>query len=179
MWRGRYGAWGYSPLDQIDRRNAHELRLVWVRPLENTCATMTPAADPAAAGPYGLQTTNRITPGKRNVGVIEGISAETGKRLWKIEQRAATTSLLSTGGGLLFGGDVAGRFRAYDLRNGKVLWQVNLGAPVTGNPVSFAANGKQYIAVSTGTSPDATALLKLTPELHPGAGNNLFVFALR
>ena len=64
---------------------------------------------------------------------------------------------MSTGGGLLFGGDVNGRFRAYDQRTGEVLWEVNLGAPVNGYPVTFAVNGKQYVAVSTGGSGSRSA----------------------
>jgi alcohol dehydrogenase (cytochrome c) len=87
-------------------------------------------------------------------------------------------SLMSTGGGLLFGGDANGRFRAYDQRNGEIIWETNLGAPVNGYPASFAVNGKQYVAVSTGGSGLAFGLGRLTPELRPGSGNQLFVFAL-
>jgi hypothetical protein len=34
------------------------------------------------------------------------------------------------------------------------------------------------VAVSTGTASNASINLRMTPELHPSAGNNLFVFAL-
>ena len=78
------------------------------------------------------------------------MSTVTGRTEWKFEQRAATMSLVTTGGGLLFGGDVAGRFRAFDQKSGAILWEVNLGSQVTGFPVSYAVNGRQYIAVSTG-----------------------------
>ena len=44
MWRGGYGNWGYSPLDQIDRGNVHELRLVWSF-----------AFEPAGPGSRGMQ----------------------------------------------------------------------------------------------------------------------------
>ena len=87
-------------------------------------------------------------------------------------------SLVATGGGLLFGGDTNGRFRAFDQDTGAVLWEVNLGSPVSGYPISFAADGQQYIAVSTGTSGNASITLRMTPELQPSMGNNLFVFAL-
>ncbi len=53
---------------------------------------------------------------------------------------------MTTAGGLLFGGDTAGRFRAYDAETGAVLWEVNLGSHVTGFPATFAVNGKQYVA---------------------------------
>jgi alcohol dehydrogenase (cytochrome c) len=85
---------------------------------------------------------------------------------------------MSTGGGLLFGGDANGHFRAFDQRTGEVLWDINLGAAVNGYPVTYAVAGKQYVAVSTGGSGLAFGLARLTPELHPGSGNQLFVFAL-
>ena len=97
---------------------------------------------------------------------------------WKYEQRAGTTSLITTGSGLLFGGDVNGRFRAFDQKTGTVLWETNLGSPVTGYPATFAVGGKQYVAVSTGSSLATGGLARLTPELRPSNGNNLFVFAL-
>ncbi len=71
-----------------------------------------------------------------------------------------------------------GRFRALDQDTGKVLWEVNLGLPVTGYPIAFAVNGKQFIAVSTGSSLTSSGLMTLTPELHPSASNAVFVFSL-
>jgi alcohol dehydrogenase (cytochrome c) len=87
-------------------------------------------------------------------------------------------SLLTTGGGLLFGGDSAGHFRAFDQKSGKVLWEVSLGSSVTGYPVTYTAHGKQYVAVSTGVSLAGGGSLGLTPEIHPAGANGLFVFAL-
>jgi alcohol dehydrogenase (cytochrome c) len=85
---------------------------------------------------------------------------------------------MSTGGGVLFGGDVNGRFRAYNAENGDVLWEVNLGSPVNGYPVTFEVDGRQYVAVSTGGSGLAFGLARLTPDIKPGSGNQLYVFAL-
>ena len=87
-------------------------------------------------------------------------------------------SLISTGGELLFGGDVNGRFRAYDQQNGDILWEVNLGSPVNGYPATFEVDGRQFVAVSTGGSGLAFGLGRLTPELRTGSGNQLYVFAL-
>ena len=69
-----------------------------------------------------------------------------------------------------------GRFRALDHDTGEILGEVNLGSPVTGFPVSYAVDGRQYIAVATGTG--AGINLRMTPELRPSRGNNLFVFSL-
>jgi alcohol dehydrogenase (cytochrome c) len=87
-------------------------------------------------------------------------------------------SLVATGGGLVFGGDANGRFKAMDDKSGKVLWEVNLGSPVSGYPITFAVNGKQYVAVTTGTSLVAGSTARMTPELQPSAAANVFVFAL-
>jgi len=58
------------------------------------------------------------------------------------------------------------------------LWEINLGSSVTGFPISFAVDGRQYVAVSTGSATTASGFVRLTPEIRPSAGNNLFVFAL-
>ncbi len=158
-------------------------------PLRNTCARMlsteTPRGERELAlteggqrplAIYALAARHQIAPGTEQLGSIHAISVETGETAWLFEQRAATQSLVTTGGGLIFGGDANGRFRAFDQETGDILWEINLGSPVTGYPVSFAVDGRQYVAVATGTG--AGINLRMTPELRPSRGNNLFVFAL-
>jgi PQQ-dependent dehydrogenase (methanol/ethanol family) len=149
-------------------------------PLQNTCMATTVIADPDDFGSslYGISNKVQFPQGVDKVGTIYAISAETGATTWQYEQRAGMLSLVATGGGLVFGGDAAGYFKAFDDRNGKVLWSINLGSPVSGYPVSFAVDGKQYIAVSTGPSLVAGATVRMTPEFRPGAANQIYVFAL-
>jgi alcohol dehydrogenase (cytochrome c) len=148
-------------------------------PLQNLCMNAKVTAgsrDPSLV--YGLQMPAILAPGTDKVGSVWAISVETGKTLWKYEQRAGMLPLVATGGGLIFGGDASGRFRAFDDRSGKVLWEVNLGAPVSGFPVSFSVDGKQYVAVTTGNSLVANSTNRLTPEFKPSAASNVYVFAL-
>ena len=158
-------------------------------PLRNTCARMLSTQNVrgerelalTAGGQrplaiYALAARHQLAPGTEALGTVHAISVETGTTTWLYEQRAATLSLVATGGGLLFGGDANGRFRAFDQETGDILWEINLGSPVAGYPVSFAVNGRQYVAVATGTG--AGINLRMTPELTPSTGNNLFVFAL-
>jgi PQQ-dependent dehydrogenase (methanol/ethanol family) len=145
-------------------------------PLQNTCAEITANGDRSSL--YALSSQPEIAPGSNNVGTVHAISVETGATTWKYEQRAGTTSLITTGSGLIFVGDLNGRFRALDQNTGKVLWETNLGSSVTGYPITYAVGGKQYVAVSTGTSLATGGVARLTPELHPSGGNNIFVFAL-
>ena len=155
-------------------------------PLRNTCANMLATAnfesDTAQAltaggqgglAIYSLAARHQITPGTENLGTVRAISAETGQTEWLYEQRAGTMSLAATGGGLIFGGDSNGRFRAHDHETGEILWEVNLGSSVSGYPITFAVDGKQYVAVNTGNGQ-----VNLTPELHPSRGTNVYVFAL-
>ena len=143
--------------------------------LQNTCMDAT-AVDNNSA--YQFTSVGRIAPGTDKVGTLYAISAETGKTLWKYEQRAGMMSLVATGGGLIFGGDTEGKFRAFDQETGKILWEVNLGSLVTGYPITFSVNGKQYVAASTGNSLVSSGLNTLARELHPANASNVFVFAL-
>ena len=131
-------------------------------PLQQACQSVTstleePSPDRSL---YGIRREREDPPGGRR-GTVHAISVETGRTSWEFEEEARTFSLVATAGGLLFGGDDNGRFRALDDRTGEVLWEVNLGSPVLGFPISYAANGKQYVATSVG-----------------GMANTLFVFAL-
>ena len=60
--------------------------------------------------------------------------------------------VLTTAGNLLFGGSDEGYFFALDARNGQLLWKANLGGTVASGPMSYSVDGKQYIAVSAGSS---------------------------
>ena len=158
-------------------------------PLRNTCARMLAtdnvrserALALTAGGQggleiYSLAARHQLTPGTDQLGTVHAVSAETGRTLWLHEQRAATMPLMATGGGLVFGGDLNGRFRAFDQETGEVLWEINLGSPVVGFPISYAVDGRQYVAINTGAGGGIN--LRMTPELRPSSGSNLFVFAL-
>jgi len=148
-------------------------------PLQNTCAELTATLDkPSLDSLYGFTSNPTRATGSDKVGTVQAISVETGATTWKYEQRAGTMSLLATASGVLFGGDANGRFRAFDQNTGKVLWVVNLGPAVTGYPVTYAVSGKQYVAVSTGSSLQSGGVLRLTDELKPGNVNALYVFSL-
>jgi alcohol dehydrogenase (cytochrome c) len=150
-------------------------------PLQNMCMEATVGSgerDPGAV--YGISGRDMITPGAGgNVGTAFAISAETGATEWKYEQRAGMMSMVSTGGGLVFGGDVVGGFRAFDDETGEVLWEIDLESPVSGYPVSFGVDGKQYIAVATGSSLVAGSASRLTPDVAAASSAPvLHVFAL-
>jgi alcohol dehydrogenase (cytochrome c) len=147
-------------------------------PLQNVCMTATTTVDTRDPSKvYGIRMVPQLAPGTKMVGTVWAISAETGATTWKVEQQAGALSLAVTAGGLVFGGDANGHFRAFDDRNGKVLWDINLGSSVSGYPISFAADGKQYVAVITGPSLVANSEERVA-ELPQGNAPNVFVFTL-
>ena len=93
------------------------------------------------------------------------------------EDRASASS--TTGGGLAFIGDLDRYFKAFDVKTGKVVWQTRLGSAPHGYPVTYAAGGKQYIAVTTGMGVFKLVTAQQSPDIYqPSGGNMLYVFEL-
>lgn len=116
-------------------------------------------------------------------GMVKGYRVATGELLWEYKQAAPWLGgLVSTGGGLIFGGDINRRFRALDQETGEVLWQSILNSRITGGAISYAVDGRQYVAVAAGGgSSSSYETFGLTPELNleaPRGSNTMFVFAL-
>jgi alcohol dehydrogenase (cytochrome c) len=60
--------------------------------------------------------------------------------------------VLSTAGGLVFTGDSEGNVIALDASSGKALWHFQMGGAVYAAPMTFAVDGKQYVAIAAGSS---------------------------
>jgi alcohol dehydrogenase (cytochrome c) len=60
--------------------------------------------------------------------------------------------ILTTASDVLFTGGREGTFVALDARNGSLLWRTTLGGPMIMNPITYAVDGKQYIAVNAGSA---------------------------
>ena len=94
------------------------------------------------------------------LGDIEAYDPVKQKIVW--EQRLDlpfNSGILSTGGGLEFYGNMHGDFNALDARTGKTLWKMRLGSGIGQGAISYAVNGKQYIAVVVGRSVSVPAFM--------------------
>jgi alcohol dehydrogenase (cytochrome c) len=92
-------------------------------------------------------------------GAVIAIDPRTGEKKWKFPMTDTTDSgLLTTASDLLFTGGREGYFQALDARTGALLWKTILGGPIVSGPMTYQADGKQFIAVAAGHSLFAFAL---------------------
>src|SRR5260370_5188956 len=81
------------------------------------------------------------------------------KKVWgSKEDLPFNGGTLSTGGNLVFSGNLHGDFRAIDAKTGKVLWSKNLGSGIGAGPVTHSVGGKQYVAIAVGRTAALPAL---------------------
>lgn len=130
------------------------------RPVEYVPGQTYVGAYPTMAMPaLGVRPVNQRIP-EDGYGAIQAIAPQTGDIVWRHDMADVTDSgVLSTASNLVFAGGREGFFYALDARTGEELWRQNLGGQVASGPMSYALDGRQYIAVA--------------------AGGALFVYALR
>ena len=86
-------------------------------------------------------------------GSVIALDPQTLQRKWTFQQYDVTDSgILTTATDLLFTGGREGYFHALDARTGAVLWKASLGGQIANGPMSYAVDGKQYVAVISGNS---------------------------
>lgn len=116
----------------------------------------------------GFDVQQKVNPNSNGLfGRVGALNLRTQRVVWANRRRAAQASAtLATAGGLVFEGASDRTFRALESRTGKVLWETPLNETPNAFPISFEADGTQYVAIVTGggTTFDAT-YRHLTPEI--------------
>ena len=135
-----------------------------------------------AKGGVDMRYTARLAPGSDGkFGRIAALDLQKREIVWTHRQRIPfASSALATAGGVLFTADLDRYFSAYDQASGKALWRARLSAPAESTPITYSANGRQYVAVVAGSGSVLSAAGRgLVPELTaPVAGITLVVFEL-
>jgi len=84
-------------------------------------------------------------------GVLRAFDVNQNKVVWEWSNRTPLIShTLSTAGDLVFQGTPEGKVVALNAKNGQELWSFSLGTPQSGGIMSYAVDGKQYLAVAAG-----------------------------
>jgi PQQ-dependent dehydrogenase (methanol/ethanol family) len=116
-----------------------------------TAGSETRITDPFAQAFMAAEWVGTNPPNDTTHGRITARHPVTGEIAWeKRYDIIPHSALLTTAGGLLFNGTYDGYVEALDAKTGEVLWRFNNGSGHNGGIVSYAAGGKQYIAVATG-----------------------------
>lgn len=166
---------GYSPKTQM-------LYLPMTEYCSNTTPTPLEAGEKYTGGGRAVYARVPIPNSDGKFGRLEAVNLTNQKSAWVQRQRAAMSSgVMPTAGGVVFAGTLDRYFRAYDDTNGKILWESRLNNALNAPPISFAVNGKQYVAIAVGNgSSQLRSLNTLTPDIkNPDGGATLWVFALQ
>jgi alcohol dehydrogenase (cytochrome c) len=101
------------------------------------------------------------SPGEKFEKLLLAYNVGTGLIAWRYPQTGpghSSGGTMTAAGGLVFFGDDAQSFEAVDAQAGKPLWHFNMGQDISASPMTYAVDGKQYVAIA--------------------AGSDIFVFAL-
>ena len=105
--------------------------------------------------------------GKSMYTAVRALNPATGDLVWERRhaprmENTETGGLLSTAGGLLFGGD-QNTFFALDAKTGQMLWSMQMGGKINAAPVTYVLDGVQHVAISAGRDLIAFALVGRQP----------------
>jgi alcohol dehydrogenase (cytochrome c) len=136
------------------------------------CGTFAKAADARyVEGQFYMGGSSRAEPPAKSHGWLTAVDASTGAVRWKYESpRPMLAAVTTTSANLIFTGELLGDFMALDAKTGEVLYRFNTGGRMNGGVITYAINGKQYVAVASGAANGFWAV--------PPGSATIIVFAL-
>jgi len=153
-------------------------------PIVEACMDLVPVPDGERGSlTTGVRWTVRPRPeSDGNYGRLEALNLETQETEWIARQRAPlTTGALVTAGDLVFAGDLDRWMNAFDAGTGERLWDVRLNDVPNSAPITYSANGRQYLALIVGSGGyQSQSYGVLVPEIQnpPDRGAALWVFEI-
>jgi alcohol dehydrogenase (cytochrome c) len=151
-------------------------------PYTDNCLDMTAAA-PATDGKPAIAERRDGTPrpGSKpeEYAGLAKINVATGEIQHIYKGRApGNGAVLATAGDLVFWGDLDQKFRAFHAQSGEMVWETALGGTIQNSTITYAVNGKQYVAVLTGEGLLTGGLITQANLQPTRRYNALYVFAL-
>ena len=120
---------------------------------------------------------HEVIPGEPS-GHIKAMDPLTGKAKWEVPLNSPNwSSVMVTGGDLLFTGRPTGEFFALDVDTGRQLWQFQTSSGINGNPITWMHQGRQYVTVLSGIG-GVTRRFSNNTAANVPAGGTVWTFAL-
>jgi alcohol dehydrogenase (cytochrome c) len=125
-------------------------------------------------------------PATDHFGEVQAWNVDTGEKVWthKFEKSPNWGPMLATAGGLVISGGANDRkVRAFDAKDGKVLWEFPTSSGIEAPVTTYLVDGKQYLVVVSGWGGDANGMNGTIQRLVSGVravpeGGSVWVFAL-
>ena len=151
-------------------------------PYVDNCMDMTsaaPAKDGQPATPEKRVGSRRAGVDVQNFAGVAKVNMSTGEAKIIYKGRApGNGAMLATAGDLVFWGDLDGKLHAFDAVSGKTLWETALQGTVQNSTITYAVNGKQYLAILSGEGALSGGLIDQAGIKPTRKHNALYVFAL-
>ena len=127
----------------------------------------------------GLELAGFVAPEDGQRGSLVAWDPVAAKKVWEVPLKSPNwAGVLSTASGVVFTGTQTGRFVAHDASSGKELWSFQTGSGITGLPIAWEKDGRQYVTIMSGAA-TVYGALSGDPELaNVPAGSSLWTFAL-
>jgi alcohol dehydrogenase (cytochrome c) len=151
-------------------------------PYVDNCLDMTsaiPAKDGQPSVPEKRLGSRRAGIDVENFAGVAKVNLSTGETKIIYKGRApGNGAMLATAGDIVVWGDLNQTLRAFDAASGKILWETTLSGAIQNSTITYAVNGKQYLAILTGEGALSGGLIDqagITPTRRHDA---VYVFAL-
>ena len=128
-------------------------RLFYFMTLES-CSVYFRKPEPFEEGKEYYTTGTKRDTRQKNSQVLLAFDPRTREFVWKYPQQGEAFGfggVMTTATGLVFFADNQGFFEAADAKTGKSLWHFNTGQSLHASPMSYAVDGKQYVAIASGS----------------------------
>jgi alcohol dehydrogenase (cytochrome c) len=158
-------------------------------PLTEWCMLLGPQGAKLLTSGVGISDAEHPDNADGMLGRVQAINVETQELAWTHDQvTPPSTGLISTGGGLVFSGDLEPSLRALNAETGELVWKAALDDVPSSNLMTYAVDGKQYVAVVVGVANlhirgltgtlDFSTQLKERIKPSPKGGAAVWVFAV-
>ncbi|MBV8842708.1 MAG: PQQ-dependent dehydrogenase, methanol/ethanol family [Bryobacterales bacterium] len=152
-------------------------------PINELCAALNPTTEGPQEGRGFMNSSMdfKLPPGRTTYSHLDAWDPVTGKRAWSYPYKyILLASVLATAGDLVFTGDPEGNFIAFNAKTGAKAWSYQTGAGHRGSSMSYAVNGRQFIATPVGWQALLVGGLgaSLFGDLNPRIGSTIIAFAL-